>query len=219
MVDVVLSQVEPDREVALGAVRGGRGAGIARACSHIGGGELAEEVGAGLREVHVDHPPDSAGWIDARAGARDGVARQPGELGSVAGCDTSGYLGVCNPSRVDELGDRANGLLGLLGCDSGKVDGDPIVVVAGATHLRLAHAKGVDALEDDRDGPLLNVGARLAGREVGEQVVDVRSTGQVQALVDVNLPAAEVRGQARHASGERIVVHDPVDVAGPVDED
>src|SRR5262249_38291951 len=156
MVDIRLRQVEPDGEVASGAVgrRLGRripGTGVDVVC-----GQLAELVRAHRRELDVHHPR-CAGRIDARVRARDVVAGEAGEGRFAAGLRTAGHLVVLYPLRVDELRDRADGLLRLLGVDAGKVDGDAVVVRARAPDLRLADVQRVDAPVDDLDRPLLDI--------------------------------------------------------------
>ena len=168
-------------------------------------------------ELNVDHPADAA-LVDDRGGARDVVAGEARELRLVAGLWPCRDLRVRHPPGVDELVDGPDHLLRLVGGDPGEVDGDAVVVRARAADLGLADTQRVDALGDDGDGLLLHVGSRLPDREVRELVVDMCPAGQVEALVEVQLPAAEVGWQAGNVSGERIVVRDAVPVAGPVDE-
>src|SRR5665213_18655 len=127
-------------------------------------------------------------------------------------------LRVHHPFRIDELRDTADGLLSLVGCDPCKVDGDPVEVTASSPDLRLAHSKRVDTLGDHVDGPLLDIRAGLSWRKVDQLVVDVGPTRQVETFMNVKLPAAEVGRQAGHVPGQRVVIRDPVEVAGPVDE-
>src|SRR5207237_7149000 len=102
--------------------------------------------------------------------------------------------------------------------DACQVDSDAVVVAAGAADLRLADVEGVDTLVDHRNGSLLHVGAALARREVGERVIDVSTAGQVQALVEVKLPAAEVGRQTRQVALQWVMVREAIDVTGAVDE-
>ena len=131
----------------------------------------------------------------------------------------AGGLIVLHPFRVDELRDSADGLLRLVGGDTGQVDGDAVVAVSRPADLRLADPERVDALGDHGDRPLLHVGAGLVGWKVGQLVIDVGPTRKVQAFVDEELPTPEVRRQPGHVTRQGIVVGDPIEVAGPVDED
>jgi len=178
---------------------------------------VREEVRA-ARGEHDVHDPAKAALVDGGCCARDVVTGKARECGLEARLGTALDLGVGNPLRVDELVHGADDLLRLVSGDAGEVDGDAVVVRTRAPDLGLAHTQGVDALGDDADRPLLHGGPRLAWREVRQLVVDVGPTGEVQALVEVELPAAEVGRQPRSVAGQRIVVGDPVDVAGPVHE-
>src|SRR5439155_18774751 len=86
----------------------------------------------------------------------------------------------------------------------------------GAADLGFADAQRIDALVDDGDRPLLDVGTALAGREVVQLVVDVRAAREVQTTVEVELPAAKVGWQPRDVACQLVVVRDPVDVARAV---
>src|SRR5689334_15273820 len=83
-------------------------------------------------------------------------------------------------------------------------------------HRGLAHAQGVHALLDHLDEPLLDRLPILARWKIGELELDVGTALEVETVVHVERPAAEVWRQPRHRSGQRVVVHHAVDVAGTV---
>src|SRR4029077_16148150 len=110
-------------------------------------GEVVEGGGAVRREADVHHPA-RAGRIDARVRALDVVTGQACELWLVARLRTTGDVGVLDPFRVDELGHRADRLLGLCRVHPSEVDSDAVVVGAGTADLGLADVERVDTLVD-----------------------------------------------------------------------
>ena len=137
-------------------------------------------------------------------GAGDHVAGQGCDLGLEAGGDplgaVEGALGVRHPGGGDQLAGAAEHVLGLAGGHAGQLDHDP--VAAQRRHQRLVDAQAVDAAVDDRDLFGLHVGGRAARGQVFEAQLHVGAALDVEALVDVELPVAEVRRQVRRVSGE-----------------
>src|SRR5260370_29309648 len=101
-------------------------------------------MGPGWGDAGLEDPGGGV-LVQRGVGARDVVAREPGEGRLVARLRAAGHLGVRDPLRVDEPVDRADDLLRLGGGDAREVDGDAVVVPARAPELRLASAKPVDA--------------------------------------------------------------------------
>ena len=218
VVDVLLGEVQPDGKEALGTLRGGVGVAVAGARGHVGPSQVRERARALRREGDVDRPLGSV-LVEARIGALDVVAGETDERRFVARFRPVRDLGVSYPFGIDELGDAPDRLLRLVRRDPGQIDGDAVVVRAGATDLGLTDPQRVDAFVDHVDRALLDGGARLAGREAGELVIDVSSTRKVEAFVDVELPAEVVRRKAGDPTCHRVVIHGSVDVAGSVDGD
>src|ERR1700682_2211199 len=213
VVDVLLREVQPYGKVPLRTVPARtRASGDVSAC------QVGEETTATRCEADVDHPTHAV-LVDGGGRALDVVSRQASESRSETRLRAVGYLVVLYPFRIDQLGNRADGLLRLVGGHAGEVDCDPVVVGASPTNFRLADAQSVHALVDHVDGPLLDVGARLSGRKVDQPVVDVRAAREVEASVDVELPATEVRRQAGDVTRQRVVVGYAVDIAGPVNKE
>src|SRR5439155_11898963 len=121
LVDVLLGEIEPDRQVPLGACAPGGGVDLAG--GDVGRRELVKGLGASLGEGDVDHPTDAV-LIEGCIRTLDVVPGQARQRRLVAGVRAAGGLIVLHPFRVDELRDSADGLLRLVGGDTGQVDGD-----------------------------------------------------------------------------------------------